>query len=156
LNKIFKQLGNDVKYRFTVRWVKNKWQKEVKYLRRPEKKIYLNHGDPVSNAIINGKKLYMIDWEYVHLAYDPGLGYMFVHGDLDEEQQQRLLAIYAEVSGEDKSQLEKNARVRQKQLLLLNVLEFCTNHQRNTRLYKQTKPLDSDFIKYRMRQFAEI
>lgn len=153
LQKDFSKLYKYEEYRLVVDWVKKKINKDFKYLKLNERFVYLNHGDPVSNIIINKEKIYLIDWERVKLAYDPGLAYIFLHGDLNNKRREEIINIYANLSGVEYSVLWKETVKKFKQLMFEDLINLCKVHFWNKTKYNSREKLYRDLIKGRMRYY---
>lgn len=88
-----------------IEWILLKLKNDFSSYKQSKKIIFLNHGDPADNLIINGKKISIIDWEYVKYSYGPGLVHILAHGRLDEEKEAKLLKSYAKISEIDYDEL---------------------------------------------------
>jgi len=153
LQKDFRKLNKHREYRFVINWVKKKIKKDFKYLRLSEKNVYLNHGDPVSNIIINRNKIYLIDWERVKLAYDPGIAYIFLHGDLSSKRRREIVDIYAGLSGIEPTALRAETVRTFKQLMFEDLINLCKVHLWNKTKYNSREKLYLGLINGRMRYY---
>ncbi|MCK5211710.1 phosphotransferase [Candidatus Parcubacteria bacterium] len=153
LQKDFRELYKHKEYRFVIKWVKNKINKDFKDLKLNERFIYLNHGDPVSNIIINKKKIYLIDWEQVKLAHDPGLAYIFLHGDLNNKRRQAIIKMYARLAGVEYSALWAETVKKFKQLMFEDLINLCKVHLWNKTKYNSREKLYLGLINGRMRYY---
>ena len=153
LQKDFRKLYKYKEYRFVVDWVKKKIKKDFKYLKLNERLVYLNHGDPVSNIIINKEKIYLIDWEQVKLAHDPGLAYIFLHGDLNNKRRGEIIKNYASLSGVEYSVLWAETVKKFKQLMFEDLINLCNVHLWNKTKYNSREKLYLGLINGRMRYY---
>lgn len=151
-----RKLNKHNEYREFLIWAKEKINQDLKKIRYPEKEIFLNHGDPVSNIVIQKDRVYLIDWEQIKFAYDPGLAYIFLHGHLEDWQREKVLEIYSRISGCDFSELKINTYHLLKQLLIQNIVDVCAIHRRNIELYDSKKKIDKDLLQGRMRYYDYI
>ena len=151
-----KFLIKDKIYYEYISWVEKRLKDDLGLLPIEEKEIYLNHGDPVSNIIINGHKLYLIDWEQVSFSYDAGLANIYTHGFLSREMKKDIVNIYAKLAGLDPSWLREQTIKKYKQMLLEHTVLLCRIHARNRRLYQNPAPLDEGFIRDRQQRYKNI
>ncbi len=153
LEKDFLVLNKHQEYRFVINWVKKKIKKDFATLRLNEKNVYLNHGDPVSNIIINRNKIYLIDWERVKLAYDPGIAYIFLHGDLSSKRRKEIVDIYAGLSSIEPTVLRAETVRTFKQLMFEDLINLCKVHLWNKTKYNSREKLYLGLINGRMRYY---
>jgi len=149
-------LINDKVYSEYLNWVSRRLASDLSSLAVEEKEIYLNHGDPVSNIIINRDKLYLIDWEQASFSYDPGLANIYTHGFISREMKKDIINIYAKLSGLDPVWLREQTLKKYKQMLLEHTVLLCRIHARNRRLFKNPAPLDIEFIRDRQQRYKNI
>ncbi|MFH1451335.1 MAG: aminoglycoside phosphotransferase family protein [bacterium] len=109
----FKYVEKNCLERDLVAWIKPKLKENVKIARRLSLRrgqIVLNHSDLAgSNMILNGDKLFFIDWERAKFMYqtDFTLSHMFIHGACSKSRQEKLISLFAKHSGQSESSLRK-------------------------------------------------
>lgn len=160
---VLKEISDDIDYlkkfepyKFVIKWVKDKLKKDWNKFIINEKQVYLNHGDPVSNIIIQKDKIFLIDWEQIKLAYDPGLAYIFLHGDFLNPQRERILDIFSEISNVDREKLKIETYNKMLQLLISDQLYQCIVHRKNVELYKSNAGFNKSLANGRMAYYEYV
>ncbi|MCK5027246.1 MAG: hypothetical protein KAS07_02410 [Candidatus Pacebacteria bacterium] len=156
IKKKLKYLENERMYNFAVKWATKKIEEDWENIKVQQKEIFLNHGDPVSNVIANGKQVSLIDWEHAGLSYDPGLANIFLHGELNNQKKKRMVTIYAKLSGNNYEKLLSDTLKRQKQLMIENIVDICEDHLKDRRLRKDKRKLDVALLKGRIKYYDRI
>lgn len=143
-------------YQGPVRWVKERLKKDWGRLDVREKEVYLNHGDPVSNIVLNKGRLFLIDWERVCFSFDPGLAYIWLHGFLDDQKREQVVEIYAALSGGSLAELRKQTVKKFKLLLIENIISLCKVTWRNRKMFDPRAKLDQSLIRGRMKFYDYV
>ena len=87
------------------------------------------------------------------MAYDPGLAYIFLHGDLNSTRRQEIIKIYARLSGLEFTEIWTETVKKFKQLMFEDLINICKVHLWNKTKYKSREKLNCDLIEGRMRYY---
>jgi len=136
-------------------WVKDRIKEDFFNIEIDYEKIYLNHGDPADNLVINQGKISIIDWEYARLTYGPGMVHIIAHGILGREREEKLLEYYAKISGRDLDVLRRRTYQEKNLHYLLKLAKICYRYQIGLLdnslddLKKSTDKIKKNYIRYK-------
>ncbi|MDO8260462.1 MAG: phosphotransferase [Candidatus Magasanikbacteria bacterium] len=129
IEKKINDVNDDSIFSETKKWVIRRLEEDFPRQKIDQTRIFLNHGDPADNLILNKGNISIIDWEYSRLTYGPGLVHILAHGSMGKEKEEKLLQFYSKISGEPVAELRYQTYLEKNLHYLLKMAKICFRHQ---------------------------
>lgn len=129
INKKISEVNDEGVFGDVKKWVLERLAQDFAKTKIDQTRVFLNHGDPADNLILNNGKISIIDWEYSRLTYGPGLVHILAHGSMGKEKEEMLLQFYSKISGEPVDELRYQTYLEKNLHYLLKIAKICFRHQ---------------------------